>query len=127
MLLETHEDQLPAPREPFLIVDLYLRVQGLSRRAESLLRVREDIVVGRPVTELLVAADAENSGSSGLVNAICAAASGEQPGRQPAVSVRPSNMHGVRMRARVTHCGPPLAALLVLESPDGPQIRLVEQ
>lgn len=118
LLLEARADLAPAAHEPFLIADLQLRVQAVSRRAEALLGVGEDIAVGRPVSEFLVPAEAEQDGAGRLVDAIVAAAAGEQEEGLATVPVRPFNTHGVRISARVTHCGPPLAALLVLERPD---------
>ena len=39
--------------------------------------------------------------------------------------VRPWNTFGVRMRARIATCGPPRAALIVLDSGRGPALRAV--
>ena len=39
--------------------------------------------------------------------------------------VRPWNTFGVRMRARIATCGPPRAALIVLETGRGPSLRAV--
>ena len=41
------------------------------------------------------------------------------------VTVRPWNTFGVRMRARIAPCGPPRAALLVLEDPTSRPLRAV--
>lgn len=116
LLLETPRAVVPSEREAFLVVDSALRVQAVSRYAERLLRVREDTVVDRPVSELLVSADADADVSGGLGAAIAEAAAGDDGPRR--VHVRPTNTYGVRLRARVAACGPPRAALLVL---DGPQ------
>jgi hypothetical protein len=39
--------------------------------------------------------------------------------------VRPWNTFGVRMRARIATCGPPRAALIVLDSGRSPTLRAV--
>ena len=90
-----------------------MRVHGLSRHAEQLLGVREDTVVNRPLTELLVPADAEAGRLTGLAAAVAdAVGRGEEPLH---AFVRPANTFGVRVRARITACGPPRAALVLLE------------
>jgi len=114
LLLETPADAVPGGRDAFLVIDSTLLVQAMSRTAESLLAVTEDLAVNRPVTDLLVAADAERSGGR-FAAAVTQAASGD---RSPThVFVRPWNTFGVRMRVRIAPCGPPRAALLVLERP----------
>src|SRR5580658_1723522 len=59
LLLETPADTAPADRDAFLIVDSALLVHAMSERAETMLGVREDVAVNRPLEELLVTADAE--------------------------------------------------------------------
>ncbi len=112
LLLEAREDHVPSDRDAFLVVDASLLIQGLSRRAEQLLTIVEDLAVNRPVAELLVAAEAESRGPS--VAAAIAEALGDGGGLAVHAFVRPWNTFGVRMRARITPCGPPRAALLVL-------------
>jgi hypothetical protein len=122
LLLETREDAAPDPDDAFLIVDASLRLHGLSRQAERLLGVREDLVVNRPVSEFVVPADAEAGSRSGLAAAV-AEAVGNGIESQHAF-VRPANTFGVRVRARIVACGPPRAALIVLESAR-PRLRVV--
>jgi hypothetical protein len=123
LLLETREDAAPERRDPFLIVDSSLRLHGMSKQAEQLLGVREDVVVNRPLSELIVSADAESGERGGIAAAIAdAIASGEQPRH---VFVRPSNTFGVRVRARIVACGPPRAALIVLEGARPAALRVV--
>jgi hypothetical protein len=114
LLLETCRGSIPTPHESFLVVDSSLLVQAMSRRAEYLLRMREDSAVNRPVTDLLSPAAAETTGRDDLGAAIVAAA--DHGGRPGYVNVRPWNTFGVRMRARVSPCGPRRAALLVLDA-----------
>jgi hypothetical protein len=68
---------------------------------------------GAHVTRLLVPADAEGKDGANLAAAITWAARGDT-GVQRTV-VRPANIFGVRLKARVAACGPPRAALLVFE------------
>ena len=88
---------------------------GLARRA----------AIDTPVAELLSPADAEAQGRTGFAAAIAQAADGEDP--EPTRRfVRPWNTFGVRMRARIATCGPPRAALVVLENGAPPRLRAVE-
>ncbi len=114
LLLEAREDALPSASDAFLVVDSALRVQALSAGAEALLGVDEKTAVNSPVIELMVPADAESQTPAGLAAAIAEAASGaDEPAR---VFLRPGNTFGVRLRARIAPCGPPRAALVVLEA-----------
>lgn len=122
LLLETREDAVPDARDAFLVVDSRLLVQAMSREAQTLLGLAEEDAVDRPVSELLVPADAEGE-RGGLAAAIAEAACGdESDGR---AFVRPWNTFGVRMRARIATCGPPRAALIVLDTGRGPALRAI--
>jgi PAS domain-containing protein len=117
VLLETPVDAVPHSSDPFLVVDSKLRVQAMSGPAERLLSVREETAVNRPIVELLWPADSEASRADRLATTLAEAAGGA--GHEAHVYVRPWNTYGVRMRARIATCGPPRAALLVLErAPD---------
>jgi PAS domain-containing protein len=122
LLLETLSGAVPEPDEAFLVVDSSLLVQGLSRRAEKLLGLSEELAVNRLVSDLLVVADADPSKPSAFAEAITDTMTSEpQVGR---AFVRPWNTYGVRMRVRIAPCGPPRAALLVLEV--GPHLRAID-
>ncbi len=123
LLLETRRDTAPGPRDAFLVIDSAMLVQAMSRRAQALLDLSEAEAVNRPVAELLVTADAEAQSSTGFAAAIVNAAGGAEE----AVSafVRPWNTFGVRIRARIAPCGPPRAALVVLEDPRARRLRAV--
>lgn len=123
LLLETREDAVPDSRDAFLVVDSSLLVQAMSREAQTLLDMSEEMAVDKPVAELLVPADAE-AGRTGFAAAVAQAADGQDPDAARAV-VRPWNTFGVRMRARIATCGPPRAALIVLDSGRGPTLRAV--
>lgn len=113
MLLESRADMVPQAGEPFLIVDSSLTIQAISAEAERLLAIAEHDLVSRPVTELLVSADAEARGAREFADTITWAARGDDAPHR--LTVRPLNVFGVRMPMRVGVCGPPRAALLVLE------------
>ena len=124
LLLEAREDVVPSGRDAFLVVDSSLLIQAMSREAQSLLGVTEELAVNKPVAELLVPADAEAQGRTGFAAAIATAADGQDPDTARCF-VRPWNTFGVRMRARVATCGPPRAALVVLDSGRPPALRAV--
>jgi hypothetical protein len=113
LMLETRADALPLPEQAFLIVDGALRVQALSDRAERLLEMSECEAVDRPIAELLTTADGERGSGAELAGAIVSAATRSDEFAH--VRVRPAGIYGVRMRARISACGPPRAALVVLE------------
>ncbi len=123
LLLETRSEVLPSDRDAFLVIDSSLAVQAMSRRAQALLAVTEEQAVNRPVVDLLAPADAEAQGSSRFAAAIVDAANGDD---EPASAVvRPWNTFGVRMRARIAPCGPPRAALIVLQAPHERRLKAV--
>lgn len=115
LLLETGRESLPGPADAFLVVDSSLTVQAVSRQAEVALGVREQHAVNRHVTELVIPGESDLATDGSLAGAIARAAAGERlPSR---VAVRPSNTFGIRLLARIAPCGPPRAALLVLDRP----------
>jgi PAS domain-containing protein len=124
LLLETRRDTAPGPRDAFLVIDTSLLVQAMSRRAQALLELTEAEAVNRPVAELLVTADAEPRSCTGFAGAIVGAAGGAEDA--VTAFVRPWNTFGVRMRAKVAPCGPPRAALVVLEDSRARRLRAVD-
>jgi hypothetical protein len=120
LLLEVREDAIPTDRDAFLVVDRTLLVQAMSKHAEALLGMTEELAIDKPVAELLVPADAETQGRTGFAAAVAQAAEGQDPETARSF-VRPWNTFGVRMRARIATCGPPRAALVVLEDGRPPQ------
>lgn len=113
LLLETGANAAPKPGGAFLVLDRSLSVCAVSSGAETLLATAETEAVNHHVTELLVPAESE--GGRHLASAVTWAARGEEEFRD--VFVRPANLFGVRIRARIARCGPPQAALLVFEDP----------
>lgn len=113
LVLETTAAALPRPGDGFLVVDSSLAVQAVSVEGERLLAVAEQHAINRHITELLLPAESEPCAGSSLAGAIVRAAHGERFGMR--VAVRPSQTFGVRMLARIAACGPPSAALVVLD------------
>jgi hypothetical protein len=122
-MLEARRDIVPDARDAFLIVDSALLIQGMSREAERLLSVSEEDAVHRPVAELLETADAEARGRIGFAGAVAEAVAGTEAPMH--AFVRPWNTFGVRLRAKIAACGPPRAALIVLEG-GTPGLRAVQ-
>jgi hypothetical protein len=102
--METRADVVPDRQDAFLVIDAALSVQAMSGRAEALLDVREELAVNRPVAELLVPASAEAGASAGFAAAIVDVVGGGDG---------PSHA-----------CGPPRAALLVLETTRARNLRV---
>jgi hypothetical protein len=123
LLLETRADVAPNPDDSFLVVDSQLLVQAVSVNAERILGVDEEQAIDQPVSQLLVPADAEAAGISSFAAAVADAMSSEVPSQ---TFVRPWNTFGVRMRVRIGACGPPAAALIVLDAAPPPGLRLVK-
>jgi hypothetical protein len=113
LLLESSADTAPKAGDAFLVLDQSLSVCALSEAAERLLATREPDAVNRHVTDLLMPADAEEQGGESLSLAVVWAARGD--GGTRTATVRPANTFGIRLTARIASCGPPRAALLVLE------------
>lgn len=113
LVLTADADVAPQPGGAFIVIDGTLSVCAVSAAAETLLATSETDAVNRHVTELLVPADAEAAGPQNLAVAVTWAARGDDGSN--AVTVRPANTFGVRLRARIASCGPPRAALLVFE------------
>jgi hypothetical protein len=112
-MLEAEPGLAPAPDGAFIVLDGSLTVCAVSRAAEAVLATTETDAVNRHLTELLVPADAEIAGPHNLAVAITWAARGDEGHR--AVTVRPANIFGVRLSARIGSCWPPSAALIVFD------------
>jgi PAS domain-containing protein len=124
LLLEARADAVPDSGDAFLVVDSRMLVQAMSREAQTLLGLSEEDAIDTPVADLLAPADAEAQGRTGFAAMIAQAADGQDPDSARAF-VRPWNTFGVRMRAKVTTCGPPRAALIVLDSGRAPALRAI--
>ena len=113
LLLEASTTTAPDKGGAFLVLDSTMSVCAVSSEAERVLATRETEAVNRHVTEILTPADAEAQGPENLAVAITWAARGDDTRRS--VTIRPTNVFGVRMTARIGSCGPPQAALLVFD------------
>ncbi len=96
---------------PFLILDRQLTVQAVSRRAEVVLSVDEPTGVGTPLEELLIF-DNGHCDDAEVALLIERAMAGAEPSMP--FDLRAVANPEIRLRGRVTRCGPPPAALLVL-------------
>jgi PAS domain-containing protein len=124
VMLETRRDVAPSHDDAFLVIDSSLLVQAMSWQAETLLGMTEDSAVNRPVAQFLTPADAEAGRPARFAAALAEAAAGaDEP---VSAFVRPWNTFGVRLRARVASCGPPRAALVVLEDQQARPLRVVQ-
>jgi len=85
----------------------------VSRGAEDLLATSEPDSVNRHVSTLLMPAAAEEKDGQSLSVAVAWAARGD--GGIRTTVVRPANTFGIRLTARIASCGPPRAALVVLD------------
>jgi hypothetical protein len=112
-MLESRADVAPDAGAAFLVLDRSLAVCAVSEAAERLLAASEPDVVNRHVSDLLMPADAEENGGASLSTAVAWAARGDAEARTTVV--RPANTFGIRLTARIASCGPPRAALVVLE------------
>jgi hypothetical protein len=125
LLLETRRDVAPKTRQAFVVVDSALLVQAVSRRAERLLAVAEEDAVNRPIAELLIAADSDSARPSALGESISQTLGAGDDTTD--TFARPWNTFGVRLRVRIAPCGPPRAALLVLDAPPPQSLKPVAQ
>ena len=96
---------------PFLIVDQQLAVQAISRHAQVVVSVDEPTGVGIPLEELLIfdIGHCENNEVALLVELAMAGAEPSEP-----LELRTVANPGIRLRGRVTRCGPPPAASFLL-------------
>jgi hypothetical protein len=108
MVLRAPTGCAPRADEPFLIIDDGLTVQAISERAERLLRIEEPDSVRMPLTEFLEAGDI----APGQIElGVALAVRGGQP---ETVELRRVDQPEQRFHARITSCGSPAAALVVL-------------
>jgi hypothetical protein len=109
LVREAPSSDAPAADGLFVIVGPELVVEGLSRQAQTVLEVREPDGLGMTLLELLVRNSGDNNAFALLVER---AISGR---RWPhTVDLVPVGEPQVRFTARLSHCWPPPAALLLL-------------
>ena len=109
VVLRTPEGAEPRHDDPFLIVDRDLTVQAVSRKAELMLSVDEPASLGVPLEQFLICCNGDRGELAQLVESAFA---GVQPsGTLELLSAANSE---TRLQVRVTSCGAPPGALLVL-------------
>jgi hypothetical protein len=113
VLLEASPSIAPGDGAAFLVADQTMSICAVSRAAEELLEVTEVQAVHRHLTELLTLADTDVEDQGSLAFAISSAVSGYPVENR--FMLRPVNLFGVRLRARIGSCGPSAGALVVLE------------
>jgi hypothetical protein len=103
----------PEPGQPSIIIDHTLTICAVSRAAEDLLGIDEADATSRTLGHVLVPAQAEGIGLESLVSAVVTATDPDQAPQRAVV--RPAGEWGIRYAVRIGACGPPRAALLVLD------------
>jgi hypothetical protein len=108
----------PAGQEPhygdsFVIVDERLALRAVSRQAEVMLLVPEPAGVGVPLGAFLSSGDGDRHLRS-LTELVELAVAGTPP--SSSVALRRVGSPELRLRGRVTSCGPPPSALVVLST-----------
>lgn len=110
LVLRAPDDVAPTKGEPFLVADRRLAVCALSAGAEDVIGITEPFAIGRLVTELL----ADTAGPEPVVALVRRAVlDGGPPRRTLAVCAAGGSDE---VTVRVGPCGPPRAALVVLEA-----------
>jgi hypothetical protein len=111
VVLRAPEGAEPRHDDPFLIVDRELTVQAVSRNAELVLSVDEPASLGVPLEQFLICCNGDREDGE-LAQLVEAAFAGLQPSSTlELLSVENSEM---RLQVRVTSCGAPPGALLIL-------------
>jgi hypothetical protein len=113
-----HAPTRTAPRhdDPFLIVDRQLAVQAVSRLAELALSVEEPAGLDVPLEEFLIC-DSGDRGQRELAALVELAFAGAEPSNR--LELRTVADPEIRLQGRVTSCGPPRGALIVLTAVAG--------
>ncbi|MCW3013605.1 MAG: hypothetical protein JWO02_697 [Solirubrobacterales bacterium] len=113
MVLTASAAVAPQSGQPSIVIDDRLTVCAVSRAAEELLGISEDEVLNRRLVDVLAPAQAEGVGLDSLVSAVVTAVSPDSAPQRAVV--RPAGEWGIRYAVRIGVCGPPRAALLVLD------------
>ena len=110
-----------APRfyEPFVIVDLRLRLQAVSHHAEGMLKIDEPTAVDVPLEEFLVCRNVQDQ--IDLPGLVGSAVSGSRLAAR--VELRTAVDPPIEVVARVAGCGAPPAAVLILTPLRTPRTR----
>ncbi len=114
LLLESPANAVPSQGESYFVIDRELLVRAVSKGAERELKLKEPDTVGQPIDEVLPL----TAHRGRLELAIRHAAAGDDRIRHAMVRI---GSGFERRRARIAVCGPPAAALVVLEPWAEPQ------
>ncbi len=95
----------------FVIVDRRLSVQAVSRLAEAALSVEEPAGLNAPLEELLICNNGDHDRGE-LAALVELAFAGAEPSNR--LELRAVANPETRLQGRITSCGPPLGALLIL-------------
>ena len=111
VVLQAPAGAAPRYNDPFVIVDRQLAVQAVSRYAEVALSVEEPAGLDAPLEGFLIfnKGDHDRSELEALVELAFA---GAEPSNR--LELRTVATPEIRLQGRVTSCGPPLGALLIL-------------
>ncbi len=101
----------PRYDDPFVIVDRKLAVQAVSRRAEAALSVEEPAGLDAPLKEFLICNNGDHDRGE-LAALVELAFAGAEPSNR--LELRTVASPEIRLEGRVTSCGPPPGALLIL-------------
>jgi hypothetical protein len=111
VVLRAPEGAEPRHDDPFLIVDRELAVQAVSRNAELVLSVDEPASLGVPLEQFLIYCNGDRARGE-LAQLVEAAFAGVQP--SSTLELLSAANSELRLQVRVTSCGAPPGALLVL-------------
>ena len=111
VVLRAPEGAEPGHDDPFLIVDRELAVQAVSRNAELVLSVDEPASLGVPLEQFLICCNGGRARGE-LARLVEAAFAGVQP--STTLELLSAANRELRLQVRVTTCGAPPGALLIL-------------
>jgi hypothetical protein len=110
IMLTAPQKVLPGPGAAFVVITREGRVSAVSEAAEPLVG-EEAGLLGMPIGSAL----ASDEGDDRLARQVARAAGGGRDVAEATVAPVPQGSRPSKLRARIASCGPPRAALLVLE------------
>ena len=111
VMLMTPRKALPGPGAAFVVVTREGKITAVSEPAEPLIG-EEPGLIGMPVASALASADGDDLLARQVARA---AGAGREVARANLTPVLQAGSRTGRLTARIANCGPPRAALLVLE------------
>jgi hypothetical protein len=110
IMLSAPRKALPGPGAAFVVVTREGRISAVSETAEPLVG-EEAGLLGMPVGSALTS----DEGDDRLARQVARAAGGGRDVAEATLAPMPQGSRPARLKARIASCGPPRAALLVLE------------